>query len=102
MNGYDDYLTFLEELEFLREHTTLNPISYAKIKYINKNTRNKRNAENMEYKYRYKAWENKYKHMWESLNYGDKENESLYDFAHGALIQQMAYAKEELNESRSR
>lgn len=91
----EDLEQFNEELEYLRKHSIMSPIAAAKVAYLRKKNRNQREVDIIEYKYRFKFWQKLYEKEWTDLNWGERENESLYDFAHGFLIQHINAEKEE-------
>ena len=90
---YEEFESFLEELDYLRNNTKLNPLSAAKISHLRGRTRNQREVDMIEYKYRFKVWQKQFEKEWQTTDWKDREKESLYDFAKGLLIQQVAEAK---------
>lgn len=90
---YEDFEKFLDELEFLKENTKLSPISDAKISYMRGKTRNQREVDMIEYKYRFKVWQKQFEKEWSTMDWQDREKQSLYEFAHDLLVQQMGKGK---------
>ena len=90
---YEEFENFLEELEYLKNNTQLSPLVSAKIAYLRGKTRNQREVDKVEYKYRFKVWQKQFEKEWSAMDLQDREKQSLYEFAHDLLVQQMGKGK---------
>ena len=61
---YEEFENFLEELEYLKSNTILSPLSAAKVSYLRGKTRNQREVDMVEYKYRFKVWQHQFEKEW--------------------------------------
>ena len=90
---YEEFENFLEELEYLKNNTKLSPLVSAKIAYLRGKTRNQREVDKVEYKYRFKVWQKQFEKEWSTMDLQDREKQSLYDFAHDLLVTQVNESK---------
>ncbi len=90
---YEEFENFLEELEYLKNNTQLSPLVSAKIAHLRGKTRNQREVDKIEYKYRFKVWQKQFEKEWSAMDLQDREKQSLYDFAHDLLVTQVNESK---------
>ena len=81
-----------EKLEVLRQETPLiTPLINLKLWLLKTKkgyTQDQLDLE--EFITRFKKYANGLEKTWKSLDWGNKENENLYDFAHGFIVQEIA------------
>ena len=89
---YGDYVRGLDELEYLRKHTILLPISIVRVGNLRMSGK-EREANVLEYEQRFKFWMKACEKDWN--NYFPNGEQSLNDFAHEELGKRIQNENEE-------
>lgn len=76
-----------EKLEFLRQNTTLSPISLLKLRSLQKNGTDIQKVLEEEYDMRLTSYAKRWQKEWTRQNWGEREGESLQAFAEGFVGQ---------------
>ena len=76
-----------EKLEFLRKNTKLSPLNNARIMFLKSRGVSQEELNKVEYEARFLTYQKTWDKTWQNLNWGEKEDESLRDFANTALEQ---------------
>lgn len=78
-----------EKYDYLRETESLSPVKLVRLAILKKNGANNELLARSEYAYLFENYANHFYKWWKDNEWGTKENESLYDFADGALVQEI-------------
>lgn len=76
-----------EKYEYLKENQWLSPVKAVRLAMLKRNGANDELLARAEYAYLFESYANTFYKWWRDNEWGDKENESLGDFADGALVQ---------------
>ena len=79
-----------EKLEYLRTNTMLSPFGVLKLRNAQKNGMTVQELLELEYEMRLDIYARRWRRTWENLKWGEKEDESLHDFAEGAINQNIS------------
>lgn len=76
-----------EKYEYLKNNEWLSPVKMVKLAILKKNGASDELLARAEYAYLFETYADHFYKWWKDHEWGDRENESLSDFAEGALIQ---------------
>lgn len=76
-----------EKLEYLRNNTSLSPFNKARLLLLKSKGASQEQLDLAEYEARFSSYEKNWDKTWQKLNWGEKEDESLREFANTALEQ---------------
>lgn len=83
-----------EKYDYLKRNLSISPVAFARLALLRRNGANDELLARVEYYALFKRYANKYHKMWEKLDWGNKEDESLDSFADGALNQEINEEKQ--------
>ncbi len=83
-----------EKYEYLKSSEWLSPVKKVKLSILKKNGASDELLARAEYAYLFETYANHFYRWWKDHEWGDRENESLADFAEGALVQAVLEEKE--------
>lgn len=76
-----------EKYEYLKENQWLSPVKAVRLAILKRNGANDELLARAEYSYLFESYANHFYKWWKDNEWGRSENESLGDFADGALVQ---------------
>ena len=83
-----------EKYNYLKQNEWLSPVKAVRLAILKKKGASAELLARVEYSYLFESYANRFYKWWEEHEWGNKENESLGDFADGALTQAVLEAKE--------
>ena len=76
-----------EKYEYLKENENLSPVKQVRLAILRRNGASEELMNRAEYAYLFETYADHFYKWWKDNEWGDRENESLSDFAEGALVQ---------------
>ena len=89
-----------DKYDYLKENEWLSPVKMAKLQVLRRNGASDELLARAEYAYLFEKYANHFYKWWKENEWGTKENESLSDFADGALVQEVLNNKRKKGRSR--
>lgn len=83
-----------EKYEYLKNNEWLSPVKKVKLAILKNNGASEELLARAEYAYLFESYADHFYKWWKDHEWGTKENESLSDFAEGALIQAIQEERE--------
>ena len=89
-----------EKYDYLRENEWLSPVKMVKLAMLKKNGASDELLARAEYAYLFENYADRFYKWWKDNEWGDRENESLSDFADGALANAVLEEREKAGKSK--
>lgn len=89
-----------DKYDYLKENEWLSPVKMVKLQMLKRNGASDELLARAEYAYLFENYANHFYKWWKENEWGTKENESLSDFADGALVQEVLDIKRKKGKSR--